>query len=169
MPLSTETYGLAEEADRLRETIEALGDEASKYDTETPHFEQAEAEAARLNMHRQGIEWALADWDADTVELGALTAGEYGQMERYVTDDTTQQARRNVFVAVATVEAPYVGEEIETTITTLADTVHPYFTRWAEDKANTLLRGSGNGNPFYESLRETSTPESPPPETTSNT
>lgn len=155
MPLRTETYTLADEVERIEGELTDLGEEAAGYEPDTPHFERAESTAQQLYFHLEGLQWALDEWDVETVELGALSAGEYALMDKHISDSSSQQQRRNVFVGVATVDAPYVGETPQATVEAVADTCHPYYTRWAESRANKLLRGdSGNTNPFYESLAE---------------
>lgn len=145
MPTDVEEYVFTDELERIERDMNALLDEMERYNPETPHFAALDERGELLEVHREGIEWALDEWDVDSVALGALTSGEFAKVQHYTSDDSADQAVRNVYVAVGTSDAPYVGEGIEETIVNVADS-NPYFVRWAESKINGLLSRGDSGN-----------------------
>ena len=170
MTLHTDTYGLADEYDRLNDAVEEY---AAEY-AEAPANSRAQKIAARqgkeAERHRAGVAWALgypddperdgAEWGEDvTVAFGALTNGERHLMNDTI-DDTGWKAQ-DAYVAIAAVEAPFCEhdpdaidpDEYRDTIMNVVD-LHPEFVAWAEARADAVSRGGDTGKSFLESAME---------------
>ena len=151
MPIRTETFDLAAEYDDLCEQIDDLESQREEYAENTPHFEQATAMRDELVRRRQGLErFAELYPECGEIVLGELSPGEYATLDSHLSGEYSQQEYRNVMTGVASVEAPYVVEgDGEATLQAVWEDVPPYFTRWATDAADDLLRPDGvEDNPF---------------------
>jgi hypothetical protein len=170
MPLDTETIVLVEERDRILEAREELAAKVAGIEAGNPAHDGLVAEGKRLDNRLQGVEWAIAEWDVDTVTLAAPTGGEWGRMEdrlaeaRDGADITPGQGASRVYtVAQGTVEAPYVAdaETFEATLSATAQLPVPYL-KWAQAKINDLMSVGNGERRSFDALvaakrRETST------------
>lgn len=157
MPLRTETFDLDAELEALHEEQVDLGERAEQHEPGTPPWQQLQARTNRKQLYKDGLAWAIETWEDTEITLGALSAGEYAELHRYLPDDPDEERRQNVMVAFATVDAPYVEAEepIKDTLQRVGNELHPYFVKWAEAQAQNLLRPeSGRDNPFYRIVTE---------------
>lgn len=150
MPIRTKTYDLEDEYDRISDELSEARDEAEGFDTDTPHYENARANATELSHRQQGLAKLAGVYpDVTEVTIGELSPAEYAALEKHLPDEHTSQEYRTVMTAVATVEAPYVEADVEATIKNVLDNVPPYYTRWVAARADELLRADGvDENPF---------------------
>jgi len=165
MPLETRACVIEEEIELIENQIDDIATDVAQLDPTSKRAERLEARGNRLDAHRRGLEWARREYGGDAViELGGLTAGEYGRMEDDLPDDAGDGATRTTYVAHGTVDAPYAADDIDTTIANVA-TLPIGLVRWAEGQINGLTSVGDTGNRFYSSLaakraEETSTDES---------
>lgn len=168
MPLTERDYDLAAEYDRLDEEVEATGAEFADDENADGYRQRVAGEGTRAQKQRAGLAWALdypdepdvggSGWDADSVTLAALTAGEEHLVNETV--DETGCSNTAAFVAAATVDAPYVEPDHKASDAAFRATVenvndlHPGFVTWAEDQAEALGRVGDTGKSFMESVLE---------------
>ena len=153
MPVATKVYEFDDELERLEEAIDDLAAEVTALDASTERAKALERRGNRLDTHRRGIEWAREEWEVDGVELGGLTAGEYGRLEDQLPDGAGDGATRVYYVAAGTVDAPYVEDDHDATVAAVSQ-LPIAFARWAEAQINDLTSvGGETGNRFYDSLR----------------
>jgi hypothetical protein len=152
VPFDTETIDLDAERDRLLEAREDLAAKVAGIEADNPAHDGLVAEGKRIDNRLQGVEWAIAEWDVDTVTLAAPTGGEWGRMEDRIAEardgadvEPGQGASRVYQVAQGTVEAPYVdgAETFEQRLSATAQLPVPYL-KWANGRINELM-SVGNG------------------------
>lgn len=145
--LATETFTVDGALDELDDRIDDLEDRLDDLDSSTDEHDAAQSRRDRLAYFRNGLEWQREEegWGDATIKLGALTAGEKALMHREAPDSAEREEMRLWFVAASTEDAPYAGDALEETFTSLAN-CHPGFTEWAEGKTNRLGVPGGSGN-----------------------
>lgn len=155
MPLNERTYDLEEALQDVNDDMEDTLDELEKYEPGTPGFERLNERGALLETQRIGLEQSLEEWDATEVTLGELTAGEYAFVQKHAGDNPSEQAIRNLYVAVGTVDAPYCKDGNEETALAVADECRPGYVQWAERKINDQAAVGDTGNSkSWASLRQ---------------
>lgn len=166
MPLHTEEYDLAAEADRLTDIMERMAEQQAEYPYDSDAASQVADEGQRAERLRSGVRWALSEWDTDAVTLGALTNGERHRVRDVVND--TGWKSSDVFVAAGTIDAPYLehdpnaitDEEFRETALAVVD-LHPAFVDYLEDRIGSLSHMSDDeGKSYRELVREKRTSES---------
>ena len=166
MPLTEREYDLEAEYDRLDERVAEHAREYADAENGSTYQQVAARRGRTAQDHRSGVAWALgfpdgdvagAGWDTDTVTLGAPTKGDVDRVEDAVA--TLECARQNAYVAVATVDAPYLEHDPENigqaalhkTIGAVAR-LHPDFVAWADDRIDALSQGGDTGKSFMASV-----------------
>lgn len=169
MPLDTRTYDLADVADSLHERMAEKASAQADYDRGTDGAAQAAEEGQRYQQFRAGMLWALgfpdrdsdmgANWNTDSVTLASLTAGDRQLITDIHRDE--EMPRSNLYVAVGTVDAPYVKHDpdaitrdglVETAVA-IAD-IHPHFSDWAETEISELSGMGAEGNAYRKLVQE---------------
>lgn len=154
MPLDTRRYDFEEEIADLEAQIDDLADQVAEMDPTSERAKSLESRGNTLDTYRRGLEWAAEEWDVDAVELGGLNAGEYGRMQDKLPEGGGGGATRIYYVASGTVDAPYVADDLETSVANVAQLPIAY-AKWAEAQINDLTSvGGDEGNRFYASLAE---------------
>ncbi|UHQ96464.1 hypothetical protein [Natrinema halophilum] len=159
--LTTETYELGAEFEKLNDRIDELDESLKELEEGTDEYTATESRRDRLRYFRNGLEWQRdeEEWGADTeIELGAMTAGERAMMYREIPEVADEDERTLWFTAASTANAPYGGsdEELKETFSSLAN-CHPAFADWLEAKTNSLSVAGGPGNRSSTSSTETMT------------
>lgn len=148
------------EVERIENEIESLREEFTELaDDESPSAGKVE-ELQDLQAHRKGAIWARDkayesedfpawDEDVDGIRIGAPRAGLLGQLQNDLggDPDAGEGTANTLIVADATVEAPYVGDDISKQQAAAAvGSFHPYYIKWAKARVDDLLDPeSGNG------------------------
>lgn len=165
MPLQTETIDLADEQASLQAEMEETAEEQVQVKQQ---IDDADGEAqalqsratsllergSKLDGYRRSMEWAQEVWDAETITLAGLTAGELNRVEDTV-EEHSGVRERDAIVAAGTTDAPYLAhdpenvdrEAFEETVVAVCDCA-PAFVRWAEERVSELSHlegGTGNG------------------------
>lgn len=161
MPLSTETYDLDAERDRLTEEMAEYADQQADAPVGSDAARQAAQHGQRAERLRAGVAWAADTWDADSVTLAALTNG-----ERHRVRDTAEESpykHGDCYVAAGTYDAPYLEHDpenvnqsdFEDTVKRVVD-AHPAFVDWAESRISDLSRvGADTGKSYRDLVLET--------------
>ena len=169
MPLKQEQIDFDEEIERLEQEREELADQVAALDGGNPVIKDLASQGSDIDVHLQGLRWArdeaatddaVAVWDEDVdgVTLGGLTGGEFGHVEDTVNSDTSKRgvdsvgsgATRVYYVAKGTVNAPYLGDEMdyEREVGAVSQLPLP-FLKWAEARIDELTTvGEEEGNSF---------------------
>lgn len=166
MTLDATTYDLAaeierlegerdEHAERVAENVDRDGGGGGANESA---LQQAVQQGQQFDRYLEGLRWARAEWDAESVTLGGLTAGEDAMVEDHVTaarqrtDHNVAGGRTRIHVVAAgTEDAPYVGDGHLDTVANVAD-LHPGCVLWAETKVNELGSVEGNGQSSFRNL-----------------
>jgi len=198
MPRNTKTFDLEEERQRINEELDELADkeaedikaEETEGETPTGKFDRQDRreEAQRLDQMLVGVNWALNPSEEEDVEpieevtLAALTAGEYGLVSDFVSNDVQsvkrrfgdninpQQSGRIIFAAGGVVEAPFISEDSRGLDDKISDVkeLAPQFVYWLEQRVDELTTPEVEGNGFATRVEErtatTSEPSTPSPE-----
>jgi len=150
------------EIDRLADRIEDLRAEVEELADDNPRKQQKIATIQQLESQRKGAVWArdvahddedFPQWDesVDGVTLGALRAGPYASLQNDLESDPDAGigSSGTLIVAQATVEAPYVTDDMSDRQRTLAvSQLHPFYRDWAEARIDELMDpewAKGNG------------------------
>jgi len=165
MPLETSTYNIAGEISDLRDRQDELAETIANSDDVTPLVEDAQQEGQQIDRYIAGLEWLRDKFDAEGLVLGSLTNGERHRVQE--TAGSSSAARQNAYVAMGTVEGPYIEHEepitqgdFEASTANVAD-LHPGYVDWAEKEITEMSRLSGEmGNGFRDLVREKQSRES---------
>lgn len=163
MPLQTETITLADELDRLHDEREALAADVADLDAENPAYDRLVSGGRTLDNHIAGVEWALDEWDVETVTFAGLTGGEYGRVEDRVKSDSIANGKQSAggaarihMVASGTVDAPYVdgADSYEAKLAAAAKLPFQYL-QWAQSRVDDLTSvGNDAGTSFADLVKE---------------
>lgn len=152
MPLDTEILNFGDEIDRIDEEIADKRDEIQSIlndldDDEDPpnRVDVLSSQIGSLKRHRSGLQWAQTQYDADSVTLAALTAGEMALVEDESPRDVGDGQVRIYFTAAGTVDAPWLEhdpdapdpEAYRDTVANVSQ-LAPGLARWAETQINNL-------------------------------
>ena len=154
MAIETREFDFDAEIERLEDKIDELAETVSGLDPTSKRAKSLEDRGNKLDTYRRGLEWAREAWDDDSVTLGGLNAGEYGEMQDKLPAGAGDGATRVYYVAAGTVKAPYAEDGLEETVPNVAQLPIAYV-RWAEAQINDLTSVGETGNRFYDSLRGT--------------
>lgn len=162
MPLDTQTYDLDAEIDRMEQEREETAERLADIDGDSPATQDLAEQGQDLTRHLSGLQWLRAEFDADSITLGAITNGERNRIREVVSSASGAGVQQNAYVAQGTLEAPYLQHDPEeTTIGAFEDTVaavadlHPAFVDWAESEITDLGRMDGEmGNSFRDLVAE---------------
>jgi hypothetical protein len=166
MPLTEREYDLEAEYEQLDEQVAEYAQEFADAEDNSTYQGIAGRQGRTAQDHRSGVAWALgypdgdlpgAGWGTDTITLGAPTKGEADRVDNAV--DTLDCAYQNAWVAVATVEAPYLEHDphnigqaaLHKTIGNVAR-LHPNFVEWVDHRADSLSQGGDTGKSFMASV-----------------
>lgn len=156
MPLQTEEFVFDDEIERLEAERADLADKVAEIDPSNPATERLAQQGQTLDAHLQGVQWACDEWDVDSVTLGGLTGGEFGQVEDQVVADNADGgspgpgATRVYLVAKGTIEAPYIDDGMSDNerIAAVAQLPATYL-KWAKTRVDDLTSvGNGAGKSF---------------------
>jgi len=156
MPLDTQTYDLGDEIDRMEQEREDAAEQLANVDDDSPATQELAEKGQRLDRYLSGLAWYRREFDADSIELGALTNGERNRIQQVVREASGSGVQQNAYVAQGTLEAAYLEHDPEeTTMGQFKETVrevaelHPMFVDWAESEITDLGRMDGEmGNSF---------------------
>lgn len=156
MPLETQTFDLGDEMDQMEREREEAADQLATLGEDSPATDQLIEKGQRLDRFISGLAWFRAEFETDTVTLGALTNGERNRIQNVVADASGAGVQQNAYVAQGTIDAPYAAHDAEETVMgDFKDTVaavadlHPAFVDWAEREITDLGRmGGETGNSF---------------------
>lgn len=175
MPLQDREYDLEAEYDRLDEQVDEYAAEYTDAENGSTYQQVAAQQGRQAQDHRGGVAWALGypdgdlsgvGWDETTITLAAPTKGDVDRVADAV--ETIDCSRQNAFVAVATVDAPYLEHDpdrigqaaLHKTIRAVGD-LHPDFVEWADARIEALSQGGDSGNSFMESVMAKTSATSP--------
>ena len=154
MPLDEREVVLSDEADRLEAELVELDEQIASLDPDNPAYDRIDGRGRSVDLYLDGLQWALDNWDADSVTIAGLTGGEFGKVEDELADAAAARqrrggqpgARRVYLVAFGTVDAPYVGDEMSDDERVSAASGLPLaYQKWAEAQVNELSTVGGNG------------------------
>lgn len=153
MPLQTREYDLEETLEEKREDLEDVAEQAAELDPENPAFQRLAQEGNDLETYIAGLEWAVENWDVDTIMLGGMTGGEVAKMENELANDGTGMGDARIATVVhGTVEAPYLSEDEARTYANVGQL--PYHLQaWIEDEVNQMTM-PGNSETTFGALLE---------------
>jgi hypothetical protein len=160
MPLHTKTYDLEAEIETLESEMQEHAETQAEYPPGSDGAQEAAARGQQAERYRDGLIYQTEAWDADSVELAALTHGERDLMLK-VADDLGLPSSTNAYVAVATRDAPYLEHdpaELPTNEAALKRTVaripdlHPWFVDWVEREITELGKVDGETGNSYRAL-----------------
>jgi len=168
MPLTTKSYRLVDERDRLNSELDDLADTIVDGDHEKA-VNLLKQRASSLETQLSGVCWLIDQYGGDSqVVVAGLDAGEYAQVQDRVeqiraTSDgrgNTPGARRNVFAAMGLQEAPFLSNDatsIDDRLEAVTDGKPLGVTEWLESRVNDLTTvDSGNFTRFRERLADRS-------------
>jgi hypothetical protein len=96
MPLTTTTYTIHEEINRLEQRREEIAAETAQTEEGTDRFQNLVDEGVALDSQLNGLRWAAREWGEDaTITVGGLTKGEKTTVDKRVHHDD-QQFRRQL-------------------------------------------------------------------------
>lgn len=165
MFLRTETRTLGGARRELDEKLDEQADRVASLPDDAPDdvVTEERTEGLKFDRYRNGIEWAINEWDADaTIELGAITTGS----RDFITELTELHncPQRNAYIAVGTIEAPFLehdAEDMPTNPNAVGDTIkkipdfHPAFADWLNTSIGELGQMEGDtGKSFQKLVRE---------------
>lgn len=176
--LQERTDELEAEADSLREQIQNIQREGNDVpQAKRDALQQVVSEASTLSTHRKGVVWArdhAADsadfpmWDeaVDSITLGAPRARTIQRLQSDIQSaGDTQGSEQSLYVADATVEAPYKDDGMaDGELAGAVGQLHPWFLEWAESRVDALMDPEGNVPSSATTPAETSTQNSSPEE-----
>jgi hypothetical protein len=176
MPLQTRTYDLREERERLEAEREELAAEVAALDPDNPERQEHLQRGQQLDAYLDGLDAVIdppeevAIPQFDTVGLGGLTGGEYGQIEDQLVsaalnrgdDSVGSGAERIHLVAKGTVDATYLddGMGYEQQIAATAQLPLGYL-KWAEAKIDEMTSVGNGERESFESLVAASSQNEP--------
>jgi len=166
MPLQTKEIDLASEIDRLEQRRRDLAEQAASLADDNPKRGELVQEGNEIDTYLHGLNWALEEWETDTVTFSGLTGGEFGRVEDSVVSSAAERgeqlgggATRVYLVASGTVDAPYLDDEMteEQRIGAVSQLPITYL-KWAEYRIDELTTmGNGVETSFNALLAETQT------------
>lgn len=157
MPLETHDIALSAEVDRLTDAMADHADAQADAPMGSDAAKQAAQAGQRANHLRDGVAWAAAEWEADSVTLATLTYGERTRAQD--TADEKGWPLRACHVAAGTYDAPYLAhdpeavtqDEYEATVLNVVD-LHPAFVDWADQRIQELGGVGGETGKSYPTL-----------------
>jgi len=160
MPLQTTEFVLDEEIDRLEEERAELVEQVADIAPDNPAVEELGKRGQTIDSYLQGLRWAREEWDVDSITLGGLTGGEFGQVEDKVNAARERNGQRHnsgvtrvYYVAAGTVDAPYIDDDMDEDDRTAAVSQLPItYLRWAEAQIEELTSVGGNGQKSFGEL-----------------
>ena len=171
MPRNTREIDLDVEYDSLDAEVREHADDYAAAESGSTYQQLAVTKGNRAQRQRSGIAWALdypasdedgSGWSVDTITLGALTKGEVNVKEQVVEDLGCDPV--DAFVAVATVDAPYLDHDTDDpTPMTVKRTIRnvtqlePGFVEWVDERASEIGRAGDTGKSFMELATEAAT------------
>jgi len=142
MPRQTKRYDLREVRDDLDDRLDELAADVQAADG-VP--DTLAAEANRVERHLAGVSWAVAEYEEPYVTVGALTAGEYAQVQDHVAeaqdhvgDSAGMGAQQIAMAAAGVVEGPFLDEDVPEGVAGFAQRreavsdLPPQFVMWLE-------------------------------------
>jgi len=156
MPLTTDTYAVADALAEIDDQIDEIADTLDDLEPGTDRYEALVSRANTLEYQANGVVWMRDEggWGEYEVEFGALSAGEKARMQRELPDEPADGEITLWFVAAGTVDGPYVGADLTETFATLASDVHDGYVQWAEARINDLSRPGNAEQRLQTSLQE---------------
>lgn len=121
--MNTETYTFGAERDRLDDRLDDIADQLANADAGTQGANRLRREGVTVESQLKALEWACDEYGADAeVTVQALDAGEMARVRDKAaeirselgTDAGLPGARRNIYAAMALVDAPFLSENAET-------------------------------------------------------
>ena len=156
MVLSEHYIDFEEERARLREQMVELAEEQAALEAKGKEekAQQVLVQGNELNNQRNILETMAEEWGVDGLTLKGLSAGDVNRVEDTV-EDSPGVRERDAWVAIGTVEAPYLAhdpdavkpDEYADTVANVTDLPLP-FVRWAEGRISEfshLSEATGNG------------------------
>ena len=167
MPLQTREYDLNDVVAQLEAEREGLAEEVAALDPDDPERQDRIQRGQEIDTYLDGLDAVrdppedVAIPQFDTVELGGLTGGEYGQIEDQLVsaalnrgdDAVGSGAERIHLVAQGTIDAVYLedGMGYEQAVAATAQLPLGYL-KWAEAEVNEMTSLGGNERDSFESL-----------------
>jgi len=157
MPLTKREINLAAEAESLAEEMEGYAQTQAEAPVGSGAAQQAATLGQQAERLRNGVLWLASEFDADSITLAALTAGERNRV-RDTVDDTGWKLS-DCYVAAGTHDAPYLNhdpkavkqDEFEATCKAVVD-LSPAFVDWAESKISDISRAGVDTGKSYQTL-----------------
>ena len=175
MPLNERKIDLEAEYGRLDDEVAEYAQEYADAENGSTYQQVAARQGRQAQDFRAGVAWALgypdgdmtgAGWDATTVTVGAPTKGDVDRVADAV--ETIDCSRQAAYVAVATVDAPYlehtptnIGQAALNQTISAVDGLHPQFVAWVDDRIDSLSQGGDSGNSFMDSVMTATSQTSP--------
>lgn len=173
MDRTTRDIDLHAEYDSLDDEVREHAQEYREAEAGSTYQQLAVTNGNRAQRHRAGVAWALdypdtdedgSGWNTDSVTLAALTKGDKNRQTNAV--DDLDCAPVDAFVAIATVDAPFVEHdpanpsqiEYQRTIRNVTQ-LNPDFVEWLDARASTIARAGDSGKSFMELVTEAETSE----------
>lgn len=167
MPLRETTIVFEEGIDAVEQEREELLDEAADLQEGTHEYTQKVQRGKTLDSHLDGLEWAQTahedddvpawDEDVDAITLSGLATGDVASVKADMKEagqnsDRDPAAASQVYqIRAGTVDAPYVGGEMDTVDEVAAIASLPAsFARFAEDKIQELSSVGNSERPSFE-------------------
>lgn len=127
--MRTREVVLENQLEEIESEIDEIAGRMADLDSDTDLYQELSQRGNRLDTHRRAIEWALDEWDVDTVTFRALTIGDDARLQ----DETDNEGERMVWqIALGTEVAPYVADDLEQTVANVADIEAIAYARWAQ-------------------------------------
>jgi hypothetical protein len=145
---------LEDERERLIERYEELFERMADLDSSTDLYKTLRARGNRLDTHRRGVEWAIEQWDVETITFKALTLGDDARIaDEFDGRGSKPGAERVYEIALGTYDAPYlehdpeniVESELDKTVANVGDIDAIAVGRWAQSQIDDLS-AAGNWN-----------------------
>lgn len=164
MPLNTREIDLESEYGRLDAEVREHAQAYADAEDGSTYQQLAVTKGNRAQRQRAGVAWALdypdsdadgSGWDTETVTFSALTKGDVNLKDAVI--DELECDPVDAFVAVATVDAPYLEHDPAdaspmTVKRTVRNVTHldPAFVEWADARASDIGRSGDTGKSFME-------------------
>lgn len=158
----TKEIVLAEERDRVIDAAQELADRAAETDPSTDLYDDLVSRGNRLDTHRRAIEWALDEWDVESITFRALTLGDDARIADQMNGrGSNPGSERNWEIALGTYDAPYLEHDpeevtqsaLERTVRNVAQIESIAFGRWATAQVDKLsAAGNWNGEQSFARL-----------------
>lgn len=152
---------LQTERDRLYSEMQTIQDEISDMDPSSKPAQAKKQIGFRLGEQKRGVEWAMEEWDIDSITVQSLTLGHEALIMDAGADQQTKPGTyQNYQMALGTVDAPYLEhdpadptpEAVQRTVAKVGNIESLAFGKWLLARIDSESAGNWNDDESFAAL-----------------